>query len=181
MRFRVDSKPARSLAEAVVLGTISKVEPGKGFVVDAVDSPSGQVVDFADPKALWRSFHLIVSVRESLGGISVPDTVRVGIAFDGASDVKAVEQGLMALGDVLLFLERSPVFAYDPGLYGIVEDGALLATLDARGQIRLPAKDADEAASLLTGGNTLEALRRASTGQLRTVEVRLDAGVPSRP
>jgi hypothetical protein len=68
----------------------------------------------------------------------------------------------------LLFLQKdSPVFAYDLSLYSIVEDGALLATVDSSGGIHLPAKESD--------------VGRAFQGRIRTMaDLRAAAGEPPR-
>lgn len=181
VRFGVDDEPAKPITEMVVVGRITRVEPGRGFVVDGADAPGGRVVDFSDPTALWRTLHLTVSVTERLGTEPPPPTITVGLAVDGGVNVGLMVEGLLTLGRVVMFLERSPVLAYDASLFAILEDGALLATLDPDGRISLPAAPAEEAAELLGSSTTLAALRQKVAAAPRIVKIALVDGVPTRP
>lgn len=80
----------------------------------------------------------------------------------GASpDFESIRQGILALGDVVLFLERSPVFAYDPAVFGIIEDGGLLADLQGT-TITLVALTGDQASAIGATGLQLDDLHQAA-------------------
>lgn len=113
---------------AVVRGSIVSVEIGRAFgeSTNEIESPE---VD-PDGPALWRTLHLELEIVEVLAGeVRDAKNVRVGLAIDGAVDASLMVEGLLAFGELVLFLGTSPVFAYDPDLYWIVGDGALVAEI----------------------------------------------------
>jgi len=179
--FQVDSQPPRPLVAGVVVGRVTDVDAGRGFVSDGADAAGGRPVDISDPNAVWRTVHLIVDVDERIGSAEPRESIKVGLAFNGGADVKSMKRGLKNLGTVLLFLERSsPVFSYDRSLYSIVEDGALLATVGAKGTITLPLKEPAQAAALLEGAATIAALRQDVVAGPRVIRLTVEGGVPRR-
>lgn len=151
--FRVDGRPPTPEADAVVVGRVAGVEPG----VRRGDA---------------RTFHLTVAVERRIGSTVATGTVGVGLAADAAVDPARLEWGLRAVGRLVLFLDASsPVFAYDPGRYGVVGNGGMLATVDAAGRLGLPLKRPDEQAALLAGAATLDELERAVAATPRVIDV----------
>lgn len=137
VKFKVDSAPAEALSDAVVTGRITEVEPGVSQVSSGEDSVA--LADFEDCRAMARTLHLEVSVDEELGPTDVSGSVRVGLAIGASVDPNEMMAGLESLGQVLLFLSaESAVFDYDPSLYRILENGALLGVVGADGRVEFP-------------------------------------------
>ncbi len=171
-RYSVGDAPASSLTAAVVVGRFESVAPGRAFTVPGGDAPGGQEADFDDPDAAWKTVEASFAVDQVVSGEAIKGSpLTVGISFGPDVDAKAVERDLRGLGHVALFLEKSPVFAYDPRVYGIVGDGALIASIDDEGALSLPVFEDSEAAQLLTGTPTLAALAAAAAGPERTFEM----------
>ena len=176
--YKMPGYPARPLTEAVVTGEVVDVAPGRGFRVEGNDASGGIETDFDDSRALWRTVHVSVNVDTLLSGATKDSPVVVGFAFGAETSFEDVEEQFRSLGKVLLFLNRSPVFAYDELVYGTVMDGALLGVIDEDDNIQLPVLENDEEAGLLKGASTLEQLRAA--GQEPHQVIQLDAtGVPA--
>lgn len=170
-RFQAGDKIPEPLTVAVVRGTVSSVEDGRAFKVEGSDAPSGTVTDFDDEQALWRTFHATVETVETLSG-TVPKTITVGLAFGPDATREKVESDLTAMGDVVFFLTRTPVFGYDSSVYGTVGDGAYLATVDDQGKLALPVLDPAEAHTMLSNGGTIADLRAKAKGA--PVVIKLD-------
>lgn len=157
--FKAPGRPVQVYSDVVVRGQIVDVSPGYGFVTQHQDDPSGTQADFDDPDAAWATVHLTLEVVEQLDSDSnpstpgTPATLQVGYAVAPGVDVQTLEAGFRALGDVVLPLEKSPVFDYDPELYGIVADGGLLATLQD-GRLSLPALEDSAEQVMLGNGET---------------------------
>ena len=149
----------RPLTEAVVVGRVVRVEPGRGFTVEGDDAERGTETDFSDASARWRTVHAVVEVESVLSGDGSLDTVVVGLVMD---DLELAQEGLPALGRVVLFLDRSPVVDYDPALYGVAHDGRLIGEVDEEGQLSFPALSPEEEDELLSGAGTVEQLREAA-------------------
>lgn len=150
----------RPLTERVVVGVVSDVTRGFGFLSSATtgDNPPEQV-QFDDPMAQWKTIHLQVSAERELGGEregKSPTTAPVGLAVGQDADFEALKADLMS-GKFVFFLERSPVFFYEPQRLAIVEDGALLIPVN-QGRLTLPALSDDTEQELLAGTPTLAQL-----------------------
>lgn len=156
-----DAAPV-ALTEAVVRGRVVEVREGGAFTVEGKDAPGGTLTTFDDPRAHWRTFHADLVVDEVISG-SAQQRVTFGLALGTELDVKAVRRDLVGLGEVVLFLARSPVFN-DDAVWGTVGDGALLATLDEHGRLALPVLPQSEATQLLAGVQTIDDLRAAARG-----------------
>ena len=176
VRFLLPSGEKTEVVTAVVVGTVTKVHEGRAY-----DEEGRQrEVEFNDPSADWRTMHMDVDIEESLGQ-PVGDQITVGIAVGGAADPSMIRDGLGSLGRVLLFMQRdSAVFAYDPNLYSILEDGSLLATVDDSDIIRLPVKGSEETKAFLGGIQSLRDLRTAATGPQRDIRLSGSDGFVTR-
>lgn len=161
--------PAQTYSDTVVAGRITDVTPGYGFVVDDYDNATGTPTKFDHPDALWRTAHLTVAVDRQLGaGDAVGDTVVVGYTVGVQEDFEVVKQGFLALGDVVLPLEKSPVFDYNAEIYGIAADGDLLTTVNGD-QLSLPALGDAEEQQMLAGVDTYAELSAEAAQPLETV------------
>ena len=158
------------LTVAVVVGRFESAGPGGAFGVAGGDAPDGQPADFDAADATWKTVEATFVVDEVISGaVNSAERVQVGLAFGPDIDPSGVADDLRRLGRSVLFLNRSPVFSYNPQLYGTVADGALLATVADDGTLALPALDPEEAASLLRATPTLTALTAAASGPRRSV------------
>ncbi len=167
-----------SVLTAVVVGTIESVDDGRAFV----DGERGSSeVPFSAPEADWRTLHLQVEVAEGISSPRVAKRVTVGLAIGGRTDVARMRSDLAALGRVLLPLTSGgAVFAYDPALLSIAEDGQLLGLVGPDDRIELPALDPEEEERFLAGVDTLNELRAAAAGPPKVI--RVDAtGQPVEP
>ena len=96
------------------------------------------------------------------GQAAVGDQITVGLAFGPEIDPARADRDLRALGRSLLFLNTSPVFAYDASIYGTADDGSLLAAVADDGTLSLPARSPDEARALLQENPTLVSINAAA-------------------
>lgn len=144
----VDSVP---VSELVAIGRIVAVDRGRGGL------PDGTYSDFDHPDAIWRTVHFRLEVNEVIGNskLGEPHSVDVGLAIDPELGFDTVVVGLTAMEEVLLFLERSPVFAYDSDRFGIIFDGGLLATVSQTGAISLPLVPPADAELVLSSADTV--------------------------
>lgn len=170
--YQVGDKTPAPVTTAVIRGRIAEVAQGRAFAVPGGDAPDGTLTDFDDGDAQWRTFHLTVNVAEAISGDVPGAAVVVGLAFGPAAELDTVRKDLLAMGEMVFFLERSPVFGYDPTVYGIVGDGSLLATVSETGQLALPVLDSERERSLLSRGGTLTELR--AIAKEPPVVIRLD-------
>lgn len=146
-----------------------------GRIVDVVEGVGhrfgaywrNRPVGFHNPRAASVTTHLLVQVLDPLGstGLAAGDRITVGLALNKAADLALVRPALLQTESVVLFLDpHSVVFDYAPGLYGIVENGTLLAEV-RDGGLDLPgmrAVDAPRAATLLSEVHTLVDLKAAA-------------------
>lgn len=169
-------------SDLVVVGRVVDVQPGSGYVVAGDDAPSGTPTAFDDPAARWRTVHLRVQVESSLGGVPSQESVVVGLRYPADPDELGLwEQGLVSLGRTVFFLRESAVFADEPGVLGVLEDGALLAPVDETGALSLPMIDASRAAQLLAPTPTLADLVAAGERPRVVLDVDDDGVVTERP
>ncbi len=119
---------------------------------------------FNDDTALVSTVHATFEVGELLAGTLDSPTATVGIAFDAPVSVEAVREGLLGLGDVVLFLQGSPVFDYESGVWAVVEDGGLIGVVDRAGAVSFPFLEPDVVGSLDGTDLTLSDIRAASAG-----------------
>lgn len=166
---RPGGKPMPEIESAIV-GRVMKVEPGRAYRLPEGDSPVGVPTDFEDPGLAWRTVHATVDVEQSLAGPVPGGQVTVGFAFGSSPSFEEIDRGLRDLGRLLLFLEKSPVFAYADRIYGVELDGGLLGVIDDEGRISLPAAgNADQ--GLLQGAGTMQELTDAARAPERVIRV----------
>jgi hypothetical protein len=170
-KFQVGTQAPAALTVAVVRGHVTDVTQGQAFRVEGNDAPSGTLIEFDDSRALWRTFHATFDVAEVISG-TVNGPVTVGLAVAPEVTVDTVRSDLLAMKEVVMFLEHSPVFNYDNAIVGVVGDGALIAQVDADGNLKLPVMGASESASTLARTASLDGLRAAARGP--QVLIRLD-------
>ncbi len=163
--FEVPGSGSFHPVDAVVLGTVTSYEEGPWFS-NSMDSGSGQVT-VGSEEASWKTVHLTIQVIEDIGDTNVGKKVKVGVAFSIEEDMEIFANGLVAAGPLVFFLtSESAVFSYDSDLYGIVEDGGMIAAISPNGTLSLPGAEADDDGELLSRlrpeNSTLDSLRAAA-------------------
>lgn len=169
--YRTGNRPAVPLTSAVVTGRFRQASPGAAFTVEGADALAGTLTDFDDPTAMWRTVHATFEVEDVISGTEPGPRITGGLALGPEASVSIVETDLIGLGRTVLFLNRSPVFAYAPSVHGTVFDGALIAPVSDTGALSLPALGPGEAARLLQGSASVTVLREKARGPRRTVQL----------
>lgn len=189
--YQVPGGNAAPVTDLVVVGEVTTVDKGAGFrpvpeSVEQRDDGDGIEIDFDDPDAVWKTVEFTVKVSDILSAgadgseADLPE-VRVGLAIDRSDDFELISAGLRDLGmSVFFLLEDSAVFAYDPSLFAVVLDGAMVATVGDDGALSLPFKDPAEAAALLEAVGTLSELEAAAERAPQVIELEQNGGVVER-
>ena len=152
-----------ALTVAVVTGHFTSVDPGRAFVVAGADAPGGEAVDFDADDAVWKTVEAQFVVDHVVSGqAAVGDQITIGLAFGPEIEPDHADRDLRDLGRSLVFLNKSPVFAYDSSVYGTADDGSLLAHVADDGRLSLPARSPDEAKALLQETPTLASIDAAA-------------------
>lgn len=173
-------------ADALVLGRITAIEEGKGYIgrpEEAIeDGKDADLVAFDDPNAHWRTLYLKMSVEEAYPE-SVGDDITVGWVVYGYENYHQVAAGLLALGRfAALVRDDISRYSYDPDIYGVDVDGAALYRVLPSGGLSLPFDAGHEEQSLAVTPD-LDSLRskvQESGRRVRMVKSP-DARAPSRP
>ncbi|SDF92808.1 hypothetical protein SAMN05660662_3885 [Blastococcus aurantiacus] len=170
-RYRVINGDVATLTDAVVVGHVTSVSPGRAFYAPEEDETSTIEVPFDDPRAMWRTAHARLTVTEVLGGQVTDGTIRVGfVVGTSATSYDVLAAGLPALGDLVLFLESSsPVHDYEPDLWSVASNGAMLAEIESDGRLTLPALEPYQVEPFLAVNPTLDSLRAAAQEPPREV------------
>lgn len=138
-------------ADAVVVGTVVEVDIGKGFRWE-LDSEGEEVrieEPFNGPDAWVSTVHVTLAVQEVIyaasgqPGLDSLSTVTFGLSFNSPVEDEAFVEELTDLGELVVFLHESPVYDYQPGLWGVMMDGRLLGVVDEEGSISFPAYETE--------------------------------------
>ena len=170
-QYRVRNGAITTLTDAVVVGHVIGVTPGRArYWPEDDEAGPGIEVPFDDPRAMSRTLHADVAVTEVVAGRIAEGTLVVGFAIGTSSEaLDVMTAGLPALGDLVLFLRRSGVFDYDPAVWGVAEDGAMLAEVEEGGRLSMPAVEPYRAERFLARHPTLDSLRAAAQQPTREV------------
>jgi len=135
---------------AAVVGDVVAVAEGRSFLweLDAEGEEERIETEFGADKAMASTYHLTVKVNSVIGtdgdGPSPGATLTVGISTSPDVTLDEVKKDFGNLQGAVFFLQQSPVYDYEKGLYAIVESGALLATPDKDGNLHFPLLDDDD-------------------------------------
>jgi hypothetical protein len=128
------------ISEGLVIGAVVEVQPGRGYVVEGADAPSGTEVEFENADALWRTVAVTLDVERAFGPrLSGLGQIRFGLPISGEQDPQAVIQQLSALGRVVVVLDPQGRFVYDRELYGVHWDGVFLGVVHSDDSFEFPA------------------------------------------
>lgn len=151
---------SRALADAFRADVVA-VEAGRAFggSLDFDDDPFGEV-PFDDPEADWRSFHVRVEVVEVFSGdVTVGQELTIGLAFGSGTEMEVVSEGLMSMGDIVVFTGPGHFFLPYDSSTPVVWDGAFLSPVEGD-RVPFPAvSEGGGEASLLSRIDTLSELR----------------------
>lgn len=127
-----------------VKGEFVEVERGIGMNwVESADADEMVTLPYGSREAVVESVHFTFKVDENLAPHAEANSglITVGLTFDAGFDFDQIERDYLGLGEVVLFIEQSPVFAYQPGTYGIINDGQLVGVVDKEGSVDFPLVD----------------------------------------
>lgn len=165
----VANRSDQRAVDYVVLGRVVDVERGSSFrwVMDEeIGEAAREELAFGSPGAQIDTAHLTVEVSEIIAaGAGVPEPAKlltVGVAMDADIPFDSIARDFSSLTRTVLFLRAgTPVFDYEDDLLAIVEDGALLATVDDDEILNFPVLDGAEELRA-NSGLTIDTLRNAS-------------------
>jgi hypothetical protein len=145
--YSVDGAAPQPLASGIVVGTITSVTAGP------------------DPSAPVFVLHL--AVENGLGAAAGRTEFEVGLEIDDDVDPAQMITGLEALGRVVVVVDTSTTFAFDPSLPEVRRSGELLGTVDADGNLYFPFLNADSSA-FVGALASVDGLVAASAGRATT-------------
>lgn len=155
-------------SELVVVGRGVAIEAGRSG--KDLGNDTWVESDFDDPDALSRTVHVVVEVDSAPGSSDPPVEVRVAFATSPDVTLEDAEVWFADAGRLVLFLTPSPVFAYDADLWGVVQNGAMVARVGSEGALTMPFTPGPVADRLLRRTPTLGALV-AAAAEPRTIEL----------
>jgi hypothetical protein len=168
IKYRQADGPPRPLVDLVVRGRVIRVEPGVAFrnfeEGERTENVTTDITPVAhdDPRADFRTSHLVVNVVEEIGDFELPAPaeIRVGVIHDRPIDLRALTRGLQAADSFVFFLSAgSELFAYDRTVYAIAADATLLTQVAPDGRLSLPGLEPKRAKGLLRTASTLAQLK----------------------
>lgn len=178
--FSIEGTKAKSMTGGVVVGTVTKVEPGKGFVVVNVepegavpDAPGGTAASFDDPDAAWRVAKVTIKTDATYGVDGEPDELQIGVRLISESDYQREMAGIEELGDVVVVLDPERTYDWDRDLKVVARGSALLGDIDTAGQIGFPGLG-DGSKAFVGNLTTVAALEKAAAEPKRTIKARLE-------
>lgn len=167
--FAIDGGTPAPLAEGIVVGTVTSVDQGRGYMIEGDDAADGTEIPFADSRALWRVIVLTVKTDTRLGDVD-KKTIKVGVVIDGGMDVVKSRDGYLSLGRVALVLNAPGKFGFDPAMYSIRQSGALLGLVSASGKLRFPGLGT-ESADFVDGLDSIDEVVTEAVAPAEVVDV----------
>jgi hypothetical protein len=164
VQLDVQKHPERS-DMLVVRAAVTGVAPGRAYVQEGGDSTAQHEVSFDEGGhgADWWTLHVELQPKEILFGELPEKPLRAGLAFRTES-YDEIAPSLELIHDAVWVLyPDSAVFENDPGVYGVADNGRLVATVAVDGSLALPAMDDAEQQLLLKATPTLDALKAVAT------------------
>jgi hypothetical protein len=169
-RYRGTDGSSTTLSDAVIVGHVTSVRPGRGFYSPADDDTATLEVPFDDRRAMWRTAHAEVTVTEVLAGQVTEKEIVVGYVLATSAPFDVLAAGFPALGDLVFFLDSpSPEYRFEPDTWRIAGNGTLLAEVEDGGRLTLPAVEAYRVDQFLAVTPTLDRLRVAAQEPTREV------------
>lgn len=129
--------------DVAVVGEVTGVEEGRSSTWDMESGREERtVLQFGDSRAMSSTYHMNVEVSALVGendvGVTRGSVVRVGIAVDPEVTLSDVEADFGAIDGAVFFLVDSAVYDYEKDLFGIAEDGSLVASAGVDGDLSFP-------------------------------------------
>lgn len=136
-QFRDGALRVEANADAIVVGNVTTVQPGRSFSwpdgPQVVGGPDTQVEHrFNADDAMLSTVHVTVEVTDGVtatGETLAGTTITFGLSLPSPVAVDGLEKELQGFGDVAVLLINNPrsFFTYDPSVYGVLQYGAFLA------------------------------------------------------
>ena len=144
--FSIDGAEPHAVADLFVAGPVVRVEEGVGLnwtVDEETNTEYRHVLPFNDPSATVNTVHVTVKADRVITDGLVPaphEEVTFGLSFPGRFKLESLREELLAEPALAVLLYEPSPFDYEPGLWGVLEDGGLVGTVDADGLVTFPAR-----------------------------------------
>lgn len=173
-KFVVNGEEPKALSSGVVVGTVTRVDKGPGFIVPN-ESRAAVPVDFDDPAAVWRIARVTIEVEEWLGAERRDEevvTIGAMITHEGS---EAAEQlaGIAKLARVAVVLDPDRVYDWDADVRVVARGGVLFGDIDSDGFIGFPALGG-ESGSFVSDVETVGKLLASSSAERTPIQVSVD-------
>lgn len=152
--FVIDGGPPHSIADLYVVGPVESVDAGVGLLWEFDEDGENErriAVEFGDDRAVVNTVHVTVRPTRVItdGLIEEPDgPVTFGLAFSDPIDLEEISAELRSYEAIAALLYEPSPFDYVPGLWGVLEDGAMVGvvsndglTVDFRSRPPTPTKE----------------------------------------
>jgi hypothetical protein len=158
VEFSVNGSAAQPAYGGVVEGQVTGVADGASYRDEVgPDTARSVQLPFDSPEATWRMLVLTIDIKNDFDlTVEGPETVRLGVTFDGGADAKSMLSAFEGQ-HVLAVLDRPGAFSADPTVRTAGRSGALLGFVAEDGSISMPLLGEDEH-DYLIGLTTIDAL-----------------------
>ena len=174
VEFSIDGSPPRPAFGGVVERHVTAVSEGASYRDEiGTDGARSAQLPFDSPDATWRMIVLTIDVENDFDPTTeAPETVRLGVTFDGGADAKSMLSAFEGQ-HMLAVLDRPGAFSPDHTLRTAARSGALLGFVAEDGSISMPLLGEDER-DYLNGLTTLEAVIAQSEKPKSIIDVTFD-------
>lgn len=174
VEFSINGSAAQPAYGGVVQGQVTAVAEGASYRDEVgPDTARSVQLPFDSPEATWRMIVLTIDVKNDFDPTAeAPETVRLGVTFDGGADAKSMLSAFQGQ-HVLAVLDRPGAFSADPTVRTAGRSGALLGFVAEDGSISMPLLG-DEERAYLDGLTTIDAVSAESQKPRSTIEVTFD-------
>ena len=147
IEYDLDGRDLRA-SELFVAGTIASVEAARSFRWEFLDDVEQRIeVGNDDPSRQVTTYHFVVAVDGFTAAPTVEAPTKqivVGLAVSSGRGTPTAEVESLVGLRVALVLIHSSVFDYDPGVWGVLQDGEFLGVVSPEGRITYPALMPDD-------------------------------------
>ncbi|MEO8510394.1 MAG: hypothetical protein ABI534_04050 [Chloroflexota bacterium] len=176
VEFSIDGSAAQPAYGGVVEGQVTAVAEGASYRDEVgPDGARSAQLPFDSPDATWRMIVLTIDVENDFDPTTeAPETVRLGVTFDGGADAKSMLSAFEGQ-HVLAVLDRPGAFSADQTVRTAARSGALLGFVAEDGSISMPLLGEDER-DYLNVLTTINALIAESEKPKSIINVTFDRG-----
>lgn len=176
VEFSIDGSAAQPAYGGVVQGRVTAVAEGASYRDEVgPDGARSAQLPFDSPDATWRMIVLTIDVENDFDPTTeAPETVRLGVTFDGGADAKSMLSAFEGQ-HVLAVLDRPGAFSADQTVRTAARSGALLGFVAEDGSISMPLLGEEER-DYLIGLTTIDAVIEESEKPRSIINVTFDGG-----